>query len=243
MNAPGQLSFATNIYTVVKANTNAYLTVVRTNGSSGIISVSYSTAAGTAVPGLNYLTSSGTLTLGDGVTSGTIAIPLVDNVLVQGTVNFSVNLSNPAGGATLIAPTNALVNIMDHNVGVAFQSATNYAVETSSAAVVFVQRIGATNTAFSVNYATTNITAISGVNYVSVSNTLSFASGESLKAISIPLINDPQVTGDLLFGINLSHPTAGTLLVYPTNALVVIHDADAGISFSSAATNVLKSCR
>lgn len=242
VNAPGQLSFDTNNYWVVKSNDTIYLNVVRTNGSSGSVQVNYNTVAGTATPGLNYVTSRGTLTLGDGVTVATIPITLVDNSLIQGTVNFSVNLSNPQGGATLINPTNTVVNILDHNVGVAFQNATNYVIETAGSAVVFVQRVGATNSAFTVSYNTTPITAVPGTNYITTSGTLSFATNEILKSVSIPVLYDPQVTGDLLFGINLTtNAESGAQLAYPSNALVVIHDADAGLSFTNSAMSVLKS--
>ena len=239
--APGQLYFATNSYTVAKADGIAYLTVDRTNGFSGIVSVNYNTVAGTASPGLNYLTSSGTLTLGDGVTSGQIAIPVVTNSLVQGTVNFSVDLSNPAGGATLGTPTNAVVNILDQNVGVTFANATNSAVETAVYASVSVERIGPTNSAFTVRYATYNLTAVPGVNYTPVSGVLDFAPGQSFQTIDVPLINDPQVTGNLLVGIKLFQVTGVAQLVAPTNALVVIQDANAGFSFTNAATSVLNS--
>jgi len=240
VDAPGQLYFATNSYTVLKANGNAYLTVLRTNGYTGNISVGYTTVAGTASPGLNYLTSSGTLSLNDGVASGQIAIPLVDNSLVQGTVNFSVYLYNPSGGATLIAPTNTTVNIVDHNEGVDFEYSTNYTIESSGAAVVFVQRVGATNDGFTVNYNTYSITAAPNVNYTPVSGTLTFQPGQSLEAISVPVIYDPAVTGDLLFGVRLLNSTGGVDVVAPTNSIVVIHDADAGLSFTNANTSVLK---
>lgn len=240
VNAPGQLFFSTNSYTVVKANGNAILTVSRTNGASGSVSVNYNTTAGTALPGVNYLTSSGTLTMGDGVTSGNITIPIVDNTIAQGTVNFTVNLFNPGGGATLLTPTNATVNILDHNVGVSFLNLTNYASQPTPVAIVAVQRIGATNTAFAVSYVTTNLTALAGSNYVAVANTLHFAAGQSLQNISVPLINNPLVTGDLQFGMYLTNVTSGAQLVAPTNTVVIIHASSAGISFDSPATNVLK---
>jgi hypothetical protein len=239
VDAPGQLFFATNSYTVVKANGIAYLTVARTNGFSGIVSVNYNTVAGTASAGLNYLTSSGTLTLGDGVTSGQIAIPVVTNSVVQGTVNFSVDLSNPAGGATLVSPTNAVVNILDQNVGVTFVNATNTALETSGNAYVSVERIGPTNSAFTVKYATYNLTAVAGVNYTPVSGVLDFAPGQALETIAVPLINDPQVTGNLLVGVKLFQVVGAAQLMAPTNAFVVIQDANAGLSFTNAATSVL----
>jgi len=238
--APGELFFATNSYTVLKASGNVFLTVLRTNGSSGAVSVNYATVAGTASPGLNYLDSSGSVSLGDGVTSAQIAIPLVDNTKVQGTVNFSVNLSDPQGGATLVPPTNAVVNILDHNFGVSFLNATNYTVENSGAVTVVVQRIGAVSEPFSVNYATIPGTAQPGTNYTPESGTLNFASGESLIAITVPILYNTNQNGDLFFNVELSDPTSGAALVAPTNSLVVIHDSNAGLSFTNAATSVLE---
>jgi uncharacterized delta-60 repeat protein len=240
VDAPGVLSFATNSYTVLKADTNVYLTVVRTNGSSGKVSVDYSTADGSASQGNNYIATTGTLTLDPGVTSAQIAIPVVDNNTVQGTVNFTVNLSNPQGGATLMAPTNAVVNILDHNFGVAFLNATNYTVENDGSATVVVQRIGATGNPFSVSYATTPGTALPGTNYISKTGTLDFAADQSLMSITIPVFYDTNQNGDLFFNVGLYNPTGDAALVAPTNSVVVIHDSNAGLSFTNAATSVLE---
>ena len=58
------------------------------------------------------------------------------------------------------------------------------------------------------NYTTTNSTAtnaaIPGINYTNVSGTLTFTPGEQIQAILVPLRYDPQVTGNLTFGVNLS---------------------------------------
>ena len=239
VNAPGQLSFSTNSYVVGKGGGNAFLTVVRTNGSSGSVSVNYTTVSGTALPGVNYVTSSGTVSFADGVTSQTFPIPLVDNSLVQGSVNFSVVLSNPGGAATLVSPTNANVAILDDNVGVDFVNATNFVSETNSTGLVFVQRVGNTTNVFNVSYATTNGTALAGVNYQATAGTLSFASGEVLKAISVPLLNNHDVT-NVMFGMSLSNVTAGAKLLAPSNAVVVIQPANAGLSFTNAAISVFK---
>src|SRR5208283_5720166 len=55
-----------------------------------------------------------------------------------------------------------------------------------------------------------------------------------------PLIDDPQVTGDLAFTVNLYNPTNGTQLTAPSNTVVVVQDADAGLSFTNPAVSVLK---
>ena len=237
--APGQLSFATNSYVVNGSDPAAVLTVVRTNGSSGTVSMSYNTMDGTAQSNVNYQASSGTVTFGNGETAETITVPLLANSLVQGPVSFSVVLSNPTGGATLTAPTTSTVTILDNNFGVAFLNATNYVSETNSAAIVFVQRIGGTNGAFSVNYSTTNGTALAGVNYLTNSGSLNFASGEVLQSIDVSMLNHHDVT-NLMFGMNLSGPTAGALLQVPSNAVVVVQAGYAGLSFTNSAVSVAK---
>jgi hypothetical protein len=63
VNAPGQLAFASANYSITEGGgvgyTNAYITVIRTNGSSGIVSVAFSTHDGTAVSGAKYIATNG----------------------------------------------------------------------------------------------------------------------------------------------------------------------------------------
>lgn len=239
-NAPGNLLFSTNSYFVGEGDGNAHLTVYRTNGNTGIVSVNYTTTPGTAVNGINYSTTSGTLSFGDGVTNLDIVVPLVDNGLVQGPVQFSVSLYAPAGGAVLASPTNATVTILDNDAGIRFVLATNLAPEDSGSANIAVQRLNNTSGVSSVNYATASGTAQAGVNYTTTSGTLTFTNGESLKVISVPLIDVTNVTGDLQFTISLSGPV-GAQLTAPSNSVVIIQDADAGIHFTNSTLRVLKS--
>jgi len=238
--APGQLLFNATNYIVNEGDGTAYLTVLRTNGSSGSVSVDYTTVSGTGQPGINYTTSSGTVTFSSGEISKQILVTLLDNNVVQGTVSFSVNLSNPTGGSTLTLPSAANVSIIDNDIGFMFLNGTNYVRETNGLVPVFVQRVGGTNGGVTVNYATTNNgTAQAGVNYTPVSGTLLFATNETLKVISLPLFYNPQVTGDLTLGMKLSAPVGG-FLASPSNTFVVIQDADAGLSFTNSAMNVYK---
>lgn len=240
VSAPGQIYFSATNFVANEGGGSASLTVLRTNGASGSVSVTFNTVPGTAQPGLNYVTSSGTLTFGNGDTVKSITVPLVDNNVVQGPVSLSVILSAPTGGATLTAPTNTTLTIMDNDTGFAFLSGTNYVRETNGIVSIFVQRIGGTNGGDQVSYATTNGTAIAGLNYTAVSGTLTFGVGEMLKAVSLPLNYLPQVTGDLNLTMKLFSPSAGTVLASPSNSVVVIQDADAGFSFTNSAMSVYK---
>jgi uncharacterized delta-60 repeat protein len=246
--APGQLCFAaTNFFATESNNAYAYLTVIRTNGTYGPISANFTVVPGTAQLGVNYLTTSGSVQFNNGDTNKTISIQLTTNNLIQGTVYLTVFLStNNNSGTTLVTPTNATLNIFNPNTGVAFVNATNYFTETNASVPVFVQRIGSANDTIQVNYYTTDGTAKAGTNYAPISGTLTFNSGQSLEAITLPLLYDPQVTGNLLFTINLSNPVdistpgATVLLTSPTNTVIVDQDADAGLSFTNSVSSVYK---
>jgi hypothetical protein len=101
----------------------ATFTVTRT-GTAGITTVQFTTVDGTALAGLDYITTSGTLTFADGVATQSINVPLYGDKLVETNETFTVVLSSPTnatitdGEATgtitnstpeLIEPTDALL--------------------------------------------------------------------------------------------------------------------------------------
>jgi hypothetical protein len=237
-NGPGVIGMLTNSLVVNEGDGTASITVIRTNGSGGIVTASYTTVLGTAVPGINYVNTSGTLTFADGQTNSTITVPLIDNNLVQGLVNFSVVLTG-VNGATLSTATNTSLTIVDNDAGILFSAATNTVPENNGAVFVTVQRLYNTNISASVYFTTVDGTALSNLNYSASSGTLNFTNGETLKSLTIPLIYNTNVTGDLNFGVKLSNPVNGQLLS-PSNTVVVMQDAEAGLSFSTNTQRVLK---
>jgi uncharacterized delta-60 repeat protein len=95
----------------------AILTVNRTGGATGTVTVDYATSDGTASAGADYIATTGTLTFLDGETSKTISIPILDDgTLEGGSETFSVTLSNPTGGATLGTVAKTVVTIKDDDV-------------------------------------------------------------------------------------------------------------------------------
>jgi uncharacterized delta-60 repeat protein len=234
--SPGQLSLSATNYFVNEGDGTATITVNRTGGSSGSVSVFYYTTPITATPGLNYISVSNSLTFADGQTNRTFAVPLIDNSVVQGQLTFTVALAtNLSSGTTLTTPSNAVVYIADNDAGFSFVNATNTVPETAGVAAIAVQRIGPTNSTLSVDYATHDGTALAGTNYTATSGTLTFTPGQVLKSIVVPLLDDQQVTGDVLFTVVLSTNSAslGARLAYPSTNTVIIHDADAGFSFTN----------
>jgi len=131
----------------------------------------------------------------------------------------------------------------------AFQfSAADYEVnEDGTNVVIAVQRIGGTSGTNADNsgdvfvpFATSDGSALAGVNYSSVATNLDFPAGEVVEYITIPVFDDGVVTPDLTANLALGAPfTAGAIGNQPTAELTIIND-DSTISFSSANYSVPK---
>ena len=238
--APGLISFATTNYVVSEGAGNLIVSVNRTNGSSGVVSVNYSTVPGSALPGFKYTTTVGTLTFNDGESNKTFAVPILEENQVEGNQTFSLILSNATGGASLGSPIAIPVTIVDDDVGVTFSSPVYIGNDTNGSVTLTVLRQNATNGTISVNYSTTNLTAVAGVNYTAASGTLVFNPGETIKSFNIGTLRDPRVTGDLSFIVNLSSPTPPAQLL-TFSAIVTLLDADPGIAFTNANFSAFKS--
>jgi hypothetical protein len=124
--------------------------------------------------------------------------------------NVSVSVSEPASGIFEMA------------------APVVYTTESSANAIVRVNRLGATNAAATVQFATQPGTATAGTDYIDQTGMLAFAPGESSKTISVPLINDEARENDETFKIALSNPSAGAVLGWPAGAWVNIADDERG---------------
>jgi hypothetical protein len=85
--------------TVNESDGTVTLSVSRSGGSDGAVSIDYASADGSAVAPGDYTAVSGTLSWADGDSAAkTIDVPLIDDSENEGDENFSVILSNPQGG-------------------------------------------------------------------------------------------------------------------------------------------------
>jgi uncharacterized delta-60 repeat protein len=237
---PGELYFGVTNYTINESAGSATVTVLRTNGFTGDVTANFNTLDGTAVAGINYVTNSASVQVRRNTASATITIAFLTNNPPQAPVTFTIGLSAPAGGATLIPSTNTQVTIIDDlKTGVAFLNATNTFLETNGTATVPVVRLGSTNSAFSVHYYTTNGTALAGTNYAANSGVLNFAPAQTFAGITLTLFNNADAT-NLQFGVVLTGPSAGVPLGVPSNSVVVIQPSAAGVSFTSPTNSTFK---
>ena len=116
VDSAGSFQFSAPVYSVKKYGGYALIPVIRTGGSIGTATVSYTTLNGTATNGVNYLLATNTLTFTNGQVSEYFTVPVIDDGTTNnpsGPKNLFVQLSNPTGAATLGSPTNSTLYIID----------------------------------------------------------------------------------------------------------------------------------
>ena len=112
----GTLQFSLSNYTVNENGGTATITVTRTGGSDGAVSVDYQTSNGTAMQPADYQPASGTINFADGDTAAkTFQVTIVNDTLVEGDETLNLTLSN-AQGATLGTPATAILTIVDDDL-------------------------------------------------------------------------------------------------------------------------------
>ena len=110
---PGVLRFAAAESAVGERAGSVRLTVRRTGGTNGRVTVPWRTVDGSARGGVDYRAASGTLVLGATATSATFDVPVLDDARDEARESFTVVLGAPSGGAVLSDPSRAIVRIAD----------------------------------------------------------------------------------------------------------------------------------
>ncbi len=199
-----QLSSAT--YSAAENGNGIQVTVTRTLNSNGAVSIAYATGGGTATAGVDYSSTSGMLAFANGETSKDIVVPVIDDVVFEGSETLNFTLSSPAG-ALLSAPATAVLTITDNEtqptVSIADLSISEENTGTSEA-VFNVNLSGASSQEVRVNFVTVGQSATDGSDFQDAAGTLVFAPGELSKPITVTIIGDITPESSEIFLIGLS---------------------------------------
>lgn len=233
----GTLAVSATTQSVSEGVVNASISVTRVGGSTGAVTVDYTTADGTALAGADYTSTIGTLSWADGDTAAkTITVPIIDDTTDETDETFTVTLSNATNGATLGTATQT-VTITDNDVPtVQFQSATSSGSESTTPALINVTLSVAPVSNVTVNYSTTNGTATAGSDYTATSGTLTITAPATSGQISVPIINDSTQESSETFTVTLSSPSANAALGTTTVHTYTINDDDGPVATISSCT-------
>jgi hypothetical protein len=109
----GTVKLSAAYYSIGESAGGVTITVTRSGGASGDVTVDYATSNGTAQAGSDYQAASGTLTFGVGETTKTFAVTILPDVLAESNETVLVTLSNVGGGGALGTPSSATLYIVD----------------------------------------------------------------------------------------------------------------------------------
>jgi hypothetical protein len=105
---------------------------------------------------------------------------------------------------------------------VQFSSSTYTVDESAGTITITVTRTGGDAAGVTVQYATSNGTAIAGSDYTTTSGTLTFAAGETSKTFTIPILVDAVLEQAETLNLTLSAPGGGGTLGTPATATLSI---------------------
>src|SRR6185503_17234537 len=187
--AGGTLRFGAATYSVVEGGA-AMLTVMRTGGVAGNVTVTYTTADETAAGGVHYTATAGTLTFDAGETAKTFTVQTAPPSGVGRNRTLTVTLSSPGGGGVLGVPAVARVAIVAATSSVEFSAPTYTVSEARGSIVATVLRSGPTTGTVVVNYATADSTAVAGEDYTAAAGVLTFGPGVTARTITLAIRAD-----------------------------------------------------
>ena len=111
--APGQFYLENAISRVHENAGFATLTVMRTNGYTGIVEIEYAVSDLTAINGEDYVAINGKLVFSDAEDKKTFDIPIIDDKEEEGAEAFRVRLFNVTGNGSLRQPSYGTIVIID----------------------------------------------------------------------------------------------------------------------------------
>jgi hypothetical protein len=235
-----QVEFAQSTFTADDTDTEAVVTLVRTGGTNGTVTVNFNTSNGSAQAGVNYTAISTNVAFPDGVLTNTVAIPLIppSGLITNQTIKLA--LSNPTGGASLGSPSQAVLTIQATGPPVIQLSAANYRVhEHVGKATVTAIRFGDTSATATVDYATSDGTAQSGIDYFSTNGTLIFGPGLSGQSFSFYIQKFSTFQSNKTVNVTLSNVNGATLGTQDTAVVTIVNDRPQTIIFTNSSGDVI----
>ncbi len=198
--------------------------VFRSGNLTATLSVQYATADLEAQAGTDYLSTAGTLLFGPGEVAKSFTVPLLNDGEVEGFERFAAFLTNAVGG-TLGSITNGTVTVLGVNAAVQIVTPDIVTNELAGTLKLTLTRL-LTNLTCSVQCQAINGTALAGVNYSNLTQTVTFAAGQATTSVSVTLLDDDQPGPDTSFTVQLSNPVHANLGAR-SNLTITIQDNDA----------------
>ena len=232
-------SFAIGDVSVNEAAGTMTFTVTRTGDSDVDITLNYATSDDSAVAGSDYTATTGSIIFpagGSGDTQ-TFTVPILNDSVVEDDETFTVTLtpadaSQVDAGASDLVATGTILNDDTNSFAIGDVSVN----EAAGTMTFTVTRTGDSDVDITLNYATSDDSAVAGSDYTATTGSIIFPAGGSgdTQTFTVPILNDSVVEGDETFTVTLTPADAsqvdagasdlvatGTILNDDTNSFAI----------------------
>ena len=207
--------------------------IVYTGKPTGGIAVDYATAAGSATAGTDYTSASGTAPLpSGGCKCVDVTVDALADLDEEANETLLVSLSDPA--IATISDGSATGTIYDDDGPPAIVVLDAVADEAAGSAFFDVALTSSDIDTVTVDYATANGTALAGGDYASTSGTVTFAPGDTLETVDVPVLDDGVAEEEESFTLQLSNPAEATIDRSVAVGSIVDTDADPTLTVGDA---------
>jgi hypothetical protein len=192
--------------------TDAAFPVSLVNATGATVTVDYTTGGGSAGAGGDYVPTSGTLTFSGAVTSRTIHVPVIGDRIFEPDQTFLVSLSG-ATGATIAqgSGTGTIVND-DPLPALSVNDVTIPEGATGTRQVLFTVTLSnPTDQTVTVAFQTQDLSAVSPLDYLASSGTLTFLPGDLTRTLPVTVNGDLDAGATTTFAVDLSAATGAAL--------------------------------
>src|SRR5207248_6739129 len=204
--------------------TPARFLVKLSSASADPVTVHYATSNGTATGGSDYTAIAGTATVPAGQTAVAVNVNVTGDTVNEDDETFALTLSGPVGATLGTASATATIGT-DDGATLSIGDASVVEGDSGTTAATFTVTLApATTVGVSVNWVTENRTATAGSDYHAASGTLTFAPGETTKAVTVTVNGDTANEADETFAVKLSGPSATAVLGDPEGIGSIVDD-------------------
>ena len=238
--AAGSVQFSVSSIAVIEDIGALTVTVLRTGGSTGNLTVEYATSDGSAKAGEDYTATSGSLNFAAGETSKTFQIPIIDDSPTEADEFFNVTLRNPSTLESLGSPSAMIVTLQDRSITPLLTIDSPSVIEGGTGSTIdmmFTLNLSAaTGRAVTGSFATGNFSAFGGVkcnnndgvDYVNNSGTFSFQPGSTTFKIPVTICGDPNAEATETFRVTISN-VSGAGVIFNQGVGFIIDDDVLGL--------------
>ncbi|MDE0561265.1 MBG domain-containing protein [Algoriphagus sp. NF] len=198
--------------------------------------------SGTAMGGgTDYSVTGTSITISPGEIRDSIRITSQFDGIVEGDETIIISMGTPTN-AIKGTPDQVTVTIKDEDVATEISINDPSVNEGNSGTTTLTFTVSLSEAApvggATVDYATSDGTAVAGSDYTAVSGTLSFAVGETSKTIDVPVSGDQTVEVDETLTLTLSNPTGiGIAIADGTGTGTITNDDQASVTIANVSGN------